>query len=197
MGELRWSVFRAALAANGATPRLAALLVRRGESLPPVQRLQPHHRVDGFDCGVEALNLGLRRDAEVAASTDASGLRTWVAVEAGTAVAYYATRPRMLMRVARPEEPRIPLLLVRRFALDRRWRAARPTAAADLFADLLRRVLASPPDERPVAVMSFTLGPEVKRFFVRCGARPIADLLNPATIMATVADMEAALRMPA
>jgi len=192
MGDLRWRIFQAALAADGANPRLAALLARDASALPPVRPLAADDRVETFDCGVAELDAGLRRDAaEVGlVSEDARG--AWVAIDDGQVVAYYATRWRRLINAAQPTAAETPLLLVRRLALDRRWRRGRPEAAADLFAHLLHEVISWPAPRRPAAIVAFALTPATRRCFLRWGARPIAEMVNPRSIMMSMADIERA-----
>ncbi|MCW5700536.1 MAG: GNAT family N-acetyltransferase [Rhodospirillales bacterium] len=99
------------------------------EPLSPVERLDASHDVAAFDCGVEALNVWLKRYALQNQSAGAS--RTYVARRGAVVVGYYALAAGDVEhqdapnRVARglPRHP-VPLVVLARLAVDRAERGS-------------------------------------------------------------------------
>lgn len=89
-----------------------------------IEPLAKSHDLDSFDCGDEALNTFLYRDALVNAG--AGGCRTYVAADDERVVGFYSiaagsvahadSPPRVRAGMARH---RIPILVLARFAVDR------------------------------------------------------------------------------
>lgn len=90
--------------------------------LPPVL-LQRSHAVDNFDCGVEALNLYLKKFALVNNQNNSS--RTYVALRDGRVIGYYTLAPGSVVKQDVPERVGkglgnypVPVILLARLAVD-------------------------------------------------------------------------------
>ena len=91
-----------------------------------VEKLRPEHRLEGFDCGREELNRYLLRYAWQ--NQQAGDAQTYVGVVGETVVGYHTlavgqvTREEAPDRLARglARHP-IPIMLLARLAVDRRW----------------------------------------------------------------------------
>ena len=109
---------------------------------PPVP-ITADHAVDAFDSGEPALDDWLRRSALDAQKRGTA--RTFVVVEAGRVVGYYALAAHVLQRdelpgrVARGNPAQIPAVLLARLALDRAYQGNGLGGA--LLADALRRIV--------------------------------------------------------
>jgi GNAT superfamily N-acetyltransferase len=194
LNPLRWALLRSALDARVDGGRLARLLSRQdeafaGHGLAGPEPLRPDHVVAGFDCGAEMLNMLLAQSLSDAVDPAKPALETFVLRAGAQVAAYYAVRPVRACREGAPEEAALPLHLLARFAVDRRWR--RPGLAEALFAKVLTDAIASEP--RPAAILGFAFSPAAKRFFRRCGARPAGDLVEPRAMIVATADIDRAM----
>lgn len=83
--------------------------------------LQPHHGLEGFDCGVDALNDWLKQNA---LSEQGRSARTFLAFDGLDLVGYYALsahlveRDQMPRSVARGSGYKIPSVLIAKLAVD-------------------------------------------------------------------------------
>lgn len=192
LNRLQWALLRSSLAASRENARLSALLRREDDGadmrFSGPERLRHDRGTDAFDCGAPELNRLLRETLRDENDPNKPNLSTFVLREGDRIAAYYATRA----IVARCGAERLPLLLLARFAVDRRWQ--RPGVSRALFAHLLRRAALARAPSGPVAVVGFALSPAAKLFFRRCGARPLGDVVEPRGMMVPLADVDAALR---
>jgi hypothetical protein len=195
LNPLRWHLLRAALR-NPPSPRLHTLvpLVEQAfaaAGLDGPAPLAPEHRVDGFDCGVELLNEGLRKSVARRAAGVEAPSRTWVVASGNEVVGYYSLRPVVALCDEHPFE-RIPLVFVARTALDQGWRRA--GVAERLVIALMRSAWTFSDHTRPAGAFALTLNASVRRLFRRMGVRPLGDAIDargiftPATDLAAVAE---------
>lgn len=114
---------------------------------PPVP-ITADHAVDAFDSGEPALDDWLRRSALDAQRRGTA--RTFVLVDGGRVVGYYALAAHLLQRdelpgrVARGNPAQIPAALLARLALDREYQVNGLGGA--ILVDALRRVVAATQD---------------------------------------------------
>lgn len=109
-----------------------------------IEKLSPHHDVDGFDCGQEALNRFLVRFA--LPSQQASSSQTYVGLADTTVVGFYTLA---VGEVAYDDAPHrltkglarhpIPLMLLARLAVASAWKGR--GVGAGLLKDAMRRTL--------------------------------------------------------
>ena len=109
-----------------------------------VEKLRPEHSIEGFDCGREELNRYLLRYAW--ANQQAGAAQTYVGL-AGNAIVGYHTLA--VGQVSREEAPArltkglarhpVPILLLARLAVDRRWQGQGVGKA--LLKDAMQRTL--------------------------------------------------------
>ena len=109
-----------------------------------IEKLQPHHAVDAFDCGREALNLFLRKHALQNQRT--GGSQTYVGTADDTVIGYYALAVGSVEQDQAPERIKkglakhsIPLMLLARLAVDLRWQ--KQGVGAALLKDATLRTL--------------------------------------------------------
>jgi len=91
-----------------------------------VEKLRPDHRIEDFDCGREELNRYLLRYAWT--NQQAGAGQTYVGLEGDAVVGYHTLT---VGHVAREESPErlikglarhpVPIMLLARLAVDRRW----------------------------------------------------------------------------
>lgn len=91
-----------------------------------IEKLQPHHAVDAFDCGQEALNRFLQKHA--LQNQRSGGSQTYVGLADETVIGYYALAVGSVERELVPERVKkglakhsIPIMLLARLAVDARW----------------------------------------------------------------------------
>lgn len=113
---------------------------------PRIEKLDPRHILDGFNCGTEPLNTYLRRFA--LASQSAGAAQTYVAAINEAAVGCYSLSTGSVQYDGAPQRTRkglarhpIPIVLLARLAVDKAWQGKGLGAA--LLLDLLRRVVAA------------------------------------------------------
>lgn len=193
LNPLRWTLLRAALRAPPSNrlaahfPRVAGAVAAAGLSGPVP--LAPHHRSDGFDCGVELLDTLLRKSAAEVAEGGERRLTTRVVTSGDIVAGYYSTRPIFAFCEAEPAE-RIPLTFIARSGVDRRWR--RPGVADDMFLHMLREAWRVPETKRPAALIGLAFSPAAKRFFRRIGIRPLGDAIHIRGVIVPASDLAAA-----
>lgn len=91
-----------------------------------IEKLQRHHPVDAFDCGREQLNRYLQQHA--LQNQQSEGAQTYVGLVDQTVVGYYALAVGSVEQEHAPERVKkglakhsIPIMLLARLAVDRRW----------------------------------------------------------------------------
>lgn len=92
-----------------------------------IEKLQPDHPVEKFDCGRGELNRYLVRFAW--ANQQAGAAQTYIGLEDDLIAGYYTLAVGQVLREDAPERPTkglsrhpVPMLLLARLAVDRRWR---------------------------------------------------------------------------
>lgn len=112
-----------------------------GEPLRAVAPLGDHHRLEQFDCGVEALDRWLRDSARTAAAAGTAAC--YVLCRGDLVIGYYALAMSSVAHVGAPSRLRrgmpdpIPVVLLARLSLDRREQ--RQALGGHLLVDALRR----------------------------------------------------------
>jgi len=131
MESLSGGAGRASPAATpvGASPERSGLFSRQAESVSSerrVEKLCPQHKIEGFDCGREELDRYLLRYAWQ--NQQAGAAQTYVGLVDDAVVGYHTLA---VGQVAHEEAPErltkglarhpVPIMLLARFAVDRRW----------------------------------------------------------------------------
>lgn len=114
------------------------------ENRPRIEKLQPAHDVDSFDCGQENLNAYLSRYALM--SQRADGAQTYVGVSGGKIIGYYTlvvgnvayedASGRLTQGLSRHP---VPVMLLARLAVDLDWQSK--GVGAGLLRDAMQRTL--------------------------------------------------------
>lgn len=151
------------------------------------------HEVDSFDSGVESLDIWLKRRAFKNQLTGAT--RTYVACEGCRVIAYYALSSSAVAINASPGRFRrnmpdpIPVVILGRLAVDRSLQGKGLGRA--LVRDAGQRVIQAAATIGIRGIMVHALSGEAKAFYERLGFEP--SVLDPMTLMVTLADLEASL----
>jgi GNAT superfamily N-acetyltransferase len=159
----------------------------RSERFDPAQ-----HAVDGFSCGEPSLDTWLREQAAPASARHTA--RTWVWVDAGAVVGYYAlaahkvAREQVPSRVGRGGPVEIPAVLLARLALSKSLRGQ--GLGEVLVADALGRIVEVTQTVSARLVVVDALHERVAHFYEALGFRRIPDSL---LLVQKIADIEAAL----
>lgn len=153
------------------------------------------HRLEGFDCGVPALNDWLMRRASQNQGSGAS--RTFVVQDdgAGRVVAYYALASGAVATLTAPGRFRrnmpdpIPVVVLARLAIDRSQQGRGVGRA--LFRDAARRVIQAADVIGIRGLLVHAISDDARDFYLKLGldASPVEDM----TLMVTLADLKAAL----
>ena len=109
-----------------------------------IEKLQPHHAVEAFDCGREPLNLFLRKHA--LQNQRSGGSQAYVGLADDTVIGYYALAVGSVEQDQAPERVRkgmakhsIPIMLLARLAVDLHWQ--KQGIGAALLKDAILRTL--------------------------------------------------------
>lgn len=109
-----------------------------------IDKLQPHHAVDAFDCGQDTLNRFLQKHA--LHNQHSGGAQTYVGLSEQTVIGYYALAVGSVELEQAPERVRkglakhaIPIMLLARLAVDLRWQ--KQGVGAALLKDAMLRTL--------------------------------------------------------
>lgn len=135
-----------------------------------IEKLQPHHAVDTFDCGREALNLFLRKHALQNQRT--GGSQTYVGTADDSVIGYYALAVGSVEQDQAPERIKkglakhsIPLMLLARLAVDLRWQ--KQGVGAALLKDATLRTLQAADIAGIRALVVHAQDEEAKTFYER------------------------------
>lgn len=151
------------------------------------------HEVDPFDSGVESLDTWLKRRALKNQLTGAT--RTYVACEGRRVIAYYALSSSAVAidtspgRFRRNMPDPIPIVVLGRLAVDRLLQGKGLGRA--LMRDAGQRVIQAAATIGIRGMVVHALSEEAKTFYERLGFEP--SLLDPMTLMVTLADLEASV----
>jgi GNAT superfamily N-acetyltransferase len=159
--------------------------------------LGAQHALDSFDSGVPSLDDWLKRRALANQTSGAS--RTFVVCDDGAVVGYYALASHAVATVAATGRVRrnmpepVPVVVLGRLAIARTHQGRGLGRA--LFQDAARRVMHAAGAIGIRALLVHALSEEAKAFYLRLGLS--SSPLDPLTLMVTLADLQAALALPA
>ena len=154
------------------------------------------HRREAFDSGVASLDDWLRRRAMQNQISGAS--RTFVAVESGQVVAYYALASSAVApaaasgRLRRNMPDPIPVAVLARLAIARSHQGRGIGRA--LFQDAAKRVIHAAEAIGIRGLLVHAISDEARAFYLRLGLDP--SPIEPLTLMTTIADLKAAMTAP-
>ena len=161
--------------------------------IQPPEPLTAEHLLGAFDSGVMSLDDWLRRRALLNQVSGAS--RTFVVVDAGRVVAYYALAASAVAPDAAPgrfkrnmPDP-IPVVVLGRLAIALSHQGHGLGRA--LFRDAAQRVIHAADTIGIRGLLVHAISEEAKAFYIRLGLAP--SPLEPMTMMTTVADLKAAV----
>ena len=155
--------------------------------------LAADHALEKFDCSVATLDKWLQRSAM---ASQANGrARTYVICDAGQVLGYYALALKAVVTVA-PARAHgsllapAPVVMLARLAIARSHQ--KRGLGRSLFRDAARRVIQAAEATGIRAMLVRFLSEEAREFYLRVGLE--ASLLDPMTLMMTVADLRVAQR---
>jgi GNAT superfamily N-acetyltransferase len=155
--------------------------------------LAGHHELGAFDCGVEALNVWLKRRALANQTSGAS--RTFVICSKNTVVGYYALASGAVDIAAAPGRVRrnvpdpIPVALLARLAIDR-GHQGRGLGRA-LFRDAGMRVAHAADAIGIRAILVHAISADARAFYLALGFEP--SPVDPMMLMVTLPDLRRSL----
>lgn len=158
-------------------------------TLTAPQPLADHHRLEGFESGVPALDDWLHRRARTNQAGGAS--RTFVVCEGHQVVGYNALASgavdvaRVSGRFRRNMPDPIPVAVLGRLAIDRRHHGRGLGRA--LFRDSCLRVLNAAEVLGIRGLLVHAISDDAKAFYLALGLEP--SPLDPMTLMVTLADV--------
>ena len=151
------------------------------------------YSTDNFDCGFPSLNQWLRRQALKNEVSGAS--RTFVVCNEKEVVGYYALATGSVIRQQAPgkikrkmPEP-IPVMVLGRLAVDRKWQGA--GLGSGLLRDALLRTYNVSKQVGVRALLVHALSEEAKNFYLRHGF--MKSPIEPMTLMLNFRDIQHAL----
>jgi len=166
------------------------------EPLSAPQPLSPDHDVAEFDSGVAPLDDWLKRHA---GRNEAEGAaRTYVVQAGAKVIGYYSLAAGSVVhatatgRIRRNMPNPVPVVLLGRLAIDRRWQGR--GLGADLLRDAVLRTLAAAGSIGVRAMLVHAISDEAKAFYEKHGFR--ASPVEPMTLMITIAEARKLLTEP-
>jgi GNAT superfamily N-acetyltransferase len=161
-------------------------------TLSPTEKLAKHHDVSAFSCGVESLDVWLKRYAWISQQSDLT--TTYVAHRNHRVVGYHSlaagsvNKQEATERVAKglPNYP-IGVVLLARLAVDRREHGRGLGRA--LLKDALLRAVSAAEIVGVRAVLVHALNDEARRFYARFDFEP--SLVDPLHLMLLMKDIRA------
>lgn len=192
LNAVQWALFSALIAAPARdNPHLRAFLSARRDDAEP----SPLTRVDdieSFCCGVRLLDETLARDAsEASGSGDEFGRRTFVLLREERVIAYYSQRLRRMRRASADlHGDAVAIVQLQRLAVDRAEQG-RGFGSTMLRAAVLRALtIGARCGARALCVHA--LSPQVKRFYLERGFRPMPGVIDPLGVVLTLDDVRIA-----
>lgn len=160
------------------------------EKLTPPAPINMVHITDNFDCGVFSLDQWLRRQA---LKNEASGAsRTFVVCFGNEVVGYYALATGSVLRQQAPgkikrkmAEP-IPVMVLGRLAVDRKWQGS--GLGSSLLRDALLRTYNVSTQAGIRALLVHALSEDAKAFYLRHGF--LQSPIDPMTMMLNLQDIQ-------
>ena len=157
------------------------------------ERLEPHHLLESFDCGVPSLNDWLKRRARMNEREGAS--RSYVVCAGQEVVGYYCLAAGSVCcldvpgRVRRNMPDPLPVMVIGRLAIHREWQGQGLGRA--LLRDAAIRTLSAAEVAGVRAILVHALSEEAKRFYIRWGF--MESPTNPMTLVITLQDVKKSL----
>lgn len=152
------------------------------------------HVVTNFDCGKEALNKFLQRNA--LQNQQNNSARTFVSLNSNEVAGYYSLSTGSVGVDDAPERMRkglanhpIPIILMARFAVDRRFQGQGLGAA--LFKDAIKRTLNVLSNIGARAFVVHAKDEEAKKFYEKLGMIPFES--NPMHMYYLIKDIQSTL----
>jgi GNAT superfamily N-acetyltransferase len=161
--------------------------------LTPPEPLADHHQIQQFNSGEASLEEWLKRRARANQVSGAS--RTYVVCEENLVIAYYAlasgavTVESATGRLRRNMPDPIPVVVLARLAVDRRWQGKGFGRA--LFRDAAHRVINAADAIGIRGIVVHAISEEAKKFYLALGFDPSPR--EPMMLMVTLADVRVAL----
>ena len=161
-------------------------------SLRPPELLREHHDLIGFSSGDDVLDDWLRRRAKANQVSGAS--RTYVVCQDNLVIGYYALASGTIAVANAPGRFRrnmpdpIPVAILARLAVDRRWQGKGIGRA--LFRDAALRVAHAASVIGIRGIVVHAISENAKNFYLALGFDPSPR--EPMTLMVTLADIRAA-----
>ncbi|MFV1962158.1 MAG: GNAT family N-acetyltransferase [Acidimicrobiia bacterium] len=164
--------------------------------LRPVRRVEAKDDLDGFDCGVPALDEWLKR---FALSDQRAGASVTYVLERGSQiVGFYTLAPHTIesemaqgrLRAGLPRQRPIPVILLARLGLDRSVQGI--GLGGDLLKDALARCAAAADDIGGRAVLVHAKDDGAAAFYQRHGFVPLEQ--NPNHLFVLMKDLRASIR---
>ncbi len=152
------------------------------------------HQIGIFDSGVPALDDWLKRRARANQASGAS--RTYVVCEEQRVVGYYALASGAVAietasgRLRRNMPDPVPVVVLGRLAIERSFQ--KHGLGRALVCDAAKRVVRAAEVIGIRGIVVHAVSPDAKAFYLALGFE--ASPLEPLTLMATLADIRAALR---
>lgn len=147
------------------------------EALAPVRSLADAHRLEDFDCGVQALDRWLRQSARVAAASGTAA--TYVLCRGERVVGYYALamssvgHERAPSRLRRGMPDPVPVVLLARLALDRCEQGR--SLGGHLLVDALARCARGASEFGARAIVVDAISPDAADFYRHFGFRDLDE----------------------
>jgi GNAT superfamily N-acetyltransferase len=151
------------------------------------------HDLDSFESGTAALDEWMKRRARRNEAEGAS--RTFVACVGQRVIGYYSLAAGSVLRgvatgtVRRNMPDPVPIILLGRLAVDRRWQGK--GLGADLLSDAVLRVVGAAATVGVRAILVHAISEEAKRFYEKHGFR--ASAVDPMTLMVTIEEAQKSL----
>ena len=166
------------------------------EPLEPPVLLNPSHRADEFDCGVDALNAYLKRFASI--NNQNGSARTYAALRGNQVAGYYTVTPGSVSKEEAP--PRIgqglarhpvPVILLARLAVDKKEKGQ--GLGRELLRDVLIRVVHAADSIGGRALLVHAKDEPAKSFYEHFGFEP--SPLDPFHLYLLIKDIKKTLRL--
>jgi predicted N-acetyltransferase YhbS len=163
--------------------------------LRPVERIGAHHDVEAFDSGAAELDEWLRKWARPEQAAGASV--SYVACRRDEVVGYYSVTPTSLepsvaperLRKGQPASRPVPLLLLARFAVDRREQGG--GLGKGLLRDAVYRMAAAAEEVGGRAIVVDARDDSAAKFYRRHGFVPAEE--NPYRLFRLMKDVRASI----
>jgi GNAT superfamily N-acetyltransferase len=164
-------------------------------TLTSPQPINEQHQIGSFDSGVPTLDDWLRRRARANQASGAS--RTYIVCEEQRVVAYYALASGAVAietasaRLRRNMPDPVPVAVLGRLAVERSFQ--KHGLGRALVRDAATRVVQAADLIGIRGILLHAISPEAKAFYLALGFE--ASPLEPMTLMATLADIQATTRI--